>query len=145
MSAALSVRKQSNAMKKSNKIRILLAKPGLDGHDVGAKVVVRALMDAGFEVIYTGLRKSPEEIVRRARDEQVDVLGLSILSGSHIPICRQVKALLSEYGLDSILWVVGGNVPAKDHEDLKALGVDGVFAVGAPLQAIVDFIREGVS
>jgi methylmalonyl-CoA mutase C-terminal domain/subunit len=132
-------------MKANGKTRILLAKPGLDGHDVGAKVVVRALMDAGFDVIYTGLKKSPEEIVRRARDEHVDVLGLSILSGSHMPICRQVKTLLSEHGLEDVLWVVGGNIPAKDHEDLKALGVDGVFAVGTSLQAIVDFIREGVS
>ena len=132
-------------MKKNGKtIRILFGKPGLDGHDVGAKIVVRALMDAGFEVIYTGLRKSPEEIVQRAREEKVDVLGLSILSGSHIPICTQVQALLKEHGLDDVLWIVGGNIPAQDHEELKKLGVDGVFAVGTPLQSVVDFINEKV-
>ena len=132
-------------MKRNGTIRILLAKPGLDGHDVGAKIVARALMDAGFEVIYTGLKKSPEEIVRRAGDENVDVLGLSILSGSHVPICRRVKELLLEHQLDDILWIVGGNIPHKDHENLKELGVDGVFAVGTPLQSIVDFIREQAS
>ena len=126
-------------------VRVLFAKPGLDGHDVGAKIVVRALMEAGFEVIYTGLRKTPEEIVRSACDEDVDVIGLSILSGSHIPICRRVKALLEESGLEGVLWIVGGNIPKKDHEALKGIGVDGVFAVGTPLQSIVDFIRERVS
>jgi methylmalonyl-CoA mutase C-terminal domain/subunit len=132
-------------MASDKKIRILLAKPGLDGHDVGAKVVVRSLMEAGFDVIYTGLRKTPEEIVREARAERVDVLGLSILSGSHIPICRRVKTLLQEQELEDILWLVGGNIPDQDHEELKKLGVDGVFPVGTPLQSIVDFIRERVS
>ncbi|MBN2563298.1 MAG: cobalamin B12-binding domain-containing protein [Phycisphaerae bacterium] len=127
------------------RVRILFAKPGLDGHDVGAKVVVRALMEAGFEVIYTGLRKSPEQIVRSACDEDVDVLGLSILSGSHIPICRRIKALLQENDLTNVLWIVGGNIPKKDHEALKALGVDAVFSVGTPTQSVVDFIREKVS
>ena len=129
-------------MKAGKKIRVLLAKPGLDGHDVGAKIVVRALMEAGYEVIYTGLRKSPEQIARTAADEDVDVLGLSILSGSHVPICRRLKALLQEHGLTDILWLVGGNIPRKDHAELKSLGVDAVFAVGTPTQAIVDFIRE---
>ncbi|MBU0718349.1 MAG: cobalamin B12-binding domain-containing protein, partial [Planctomycetes bacterium] len=124
---------------------ILFAKPGLDGHDVGAKVVVQALRDAGFDVIYTGLRKSPEEIVRRACEEEVDVIGLSILSGSHIPICRQLKALLDEHELQDVLWIVGGNIPDRDHEELLKLGVAGVFSVGTPLQTIVDFIRENVS
>ncbi len=127
------------------KIRVLLAKPGLDGHDVGAKIVVRALMDAGCEVIYTGLRKSPEQIARAACDEDVDVLGLSILSGSHIPICRRLEALLQEYGLTDVLWLVGGNIPRRDHDELKSLGVDAVFAVGTPTQAIVDFVREKLS
>ena len=131
--------------KDGKKIRILFAKPGLDGHDVGAKVVVRALMDAGFEVIYTGLRKSPEEIVCCARDEDVDVIGLSILSGSHIPICRRVKALLEEHGLLDRLWIVGGNIPAKDQEALRELGVSGVFPVGTPLQSVVEFIRGKVT
>ena len=132
-------------MMRNKPVRVLFAKPGLDGHDVGAKIVVRALMEAGFEVIYTGLRKTPEEIVRSACDEDVDVIGLSILSGSHIPICRRVKALLEESGLEGVLWIVGGNIPKKDHEALKGIGVDGVFAVGTPLQSIVDFIRERVS
>ncbi len=131
-------------MKRDDKTRILLAKPGLDGHDVGAKIVVRALMEAGFEVIYTGLKKSPDEIVRRARDENVQVLGLSILSGSHMPICQQVKDLLAEHGLEHLVWIVGGNIPERDHETLKELGVDGVFAVGTSIQSVVDFIRERV-
>ena len=132
-------------MNGGKKTRVLLAKPGLDGHDVGAKIVARALMQAGFEVIYTGLRKSPEEIVRSACDEDVDVLGLSILSGSHIPICQRLKALLQEHGLTDIVWLVGGNIPQQDHQELKALGVDAVFAVGTPTQAIVDFIRGKLS
>jgi methylmalonyl-CoA mutase C-terminal domain/subunit len=122
-------------------IRILFAKPGLDGHDVGAKVVVRALMDAGFEVIYTGLRRSPEQIVDSAADEDVDVLGLSILSGSHLPICRRVAELLEEKGLRDVLWLVGGNIPKRDFEPLRALGVDAVFAVGTPTSTIVEYIR----
>ncbi len=128
-------------MASDKKVRILFAKPGLDGHDVGAKVVVRTLLEAGFDVIYTGLRKTPEEIVRRARAEEVDVLGLSILSGSHLPICQRIRALLDEQGCRDMLWLVGGNIPAKDHDALKKLGVDGIFPVGTPLQAIVDFIR----
>ncbi len=132
-------------MNSGKKTRILVAKPGLDGHDVGAKIVVRALMEAGFDVIYTGLRKSPEQIVRTACDEDVSVLGLSVLSGSHMPICRRIKDLLHEHGLSDILWLVGGNVPQKDHDELKSLGVDAVFAVGTPTQVMVDFIRERVS
>ena len=125
-------------------VRVLVAKPGLDGHDVGAKIIVRALMEAGFEVIYTGLRKSPEEIVHTAGDEDVAVLGLSILSGSHIPICQRVKALLQESDLVDILWIVGGNIPRQDHGPLKTLGVDAVFPVGTPTKSVVDFIREKV-
>ena len=132
-------------MKRAGPTRILLAKPGLDGHDVGAKIIVRALMEAGYEVIYTGLRKSPEEIARTACDEDVDVIGLSILSGSHLPICRRLKNLLQEHGIEDVLWIVGGNIPKRDHEDLKALGVDEVFSVGVPLQTVVDFVRERVS
>jgi methylmalonyl-CoA mutase C-terminal domain/subunit len=132
-------------MKPHKRIRILVAKPGLDGHDVGAKIVVRALMQAGFEVIYTGLRKTPEQIVRTACDEDVDVLGLSILSGSHQPLCERVKTLLDESGLDRVLWIVGGNIPKRDHERLRELGVDAVFAVGTPPESIVQFIRENVS
>ena len=126
----------------SDKIRILIAKPGLDGHDVGAKIVARALMDAGFEVIYTGLRKSGEEIVTVATEEDVDVIGLSILSGSHLPICRRFRELRSENQLEDKLWLVGGNIPRQDEVELKDLGVDAVFPVGSPLQSIVDFINE---
>lgn len=126
----------------SGKVRVLIAKPGLDGHDVGAKVVVRALMDAGFEVIYTGLRKSVKDIAETARDEDVDVVGFSILSGSHLPLCRRFAGLRGEYGIESKLWLVGGNVPKRDYEKLTGLGVNGVFAVGSSLSAIADFIKE---
>jgi len=127
------------------RIRILIAKPGLDGHDVGAKIVTRALMDAGFEVIYTGLRKSAEEIAAIARDEDVNVVGLSILSGAHIPFCRKFKGTLEAYHLQEKLWLVGGNIPKKDHDALKDLGVDGVFSFGSSLKSIVDFIGERVA
>jgi methylmalonyl-CoA mutase C-terminal domain/subunit len=124
------------------KIRILVAKPGLDGHDVGAKVVVRALVDAGFEVIYTGLRQSPERIAVAALEEGVDVIALSILSGSHIPICRRLKELLVQYKIDNKLWIVGGNIPKQDRQALLDIGVDGVFATGSKLEDIVAFIKE---
>jgi len=127
------------------KTKVLIAKPGLDGHDVGAKVVVRALMDAGFDVVYTGLRKTPEEIVAVARDEEVDVIGLSVMSGSHLPFCEKLRDLIRSHQLGDKLWVVGGNIPAGDHAALEKLGVDGVFSVGSPLQSIVDFISEKVS
>jgi methylmalonyl-CoA mutase C-terminal domain/subunit len=126
-------------------VKILIAKPGLDGHDVGAKVVVRALLDAGFEVIYTGLRKSAEEIVATAIENDVDVIGLSILSGSHLPFCEKFRTLREEHQLADKLWVVGGNIPQNDKAALEALGVDGVFPFGSPLQAIVDFISERVT
>lgn len=126
----------------NDKTRVLIAKPGLDGHDVGAKIVVRALMDAGFEVIYTGLRKSGEEIATVATEEDVDVIGLSILSGSHLPICRRFRELRFESQLEDKLWLVGGNIPRQDEAELKEMGVDAVFPVGSPLQSIVDFINE---
>ncbi len=126
-------------------IRILLAKPGLDGHDVGAKVVVRALLDAGFEVVYTGLRKTPEEIVARAAAENADVVGLSILSGSHLPLCRRIRDLMAESDIGNRLWLVGGNIPARDHDELRRMGVDGIFPTGARLEDIVQFIRENAS
>jgi methylmalonyl-CoA mutase C-terminal domain/subunit len=129
----------------TSRIKVLLAKPGLDGHDVGAKVVVRALMDAGYDVVYTGLKKTPEEIVRRAAEEKVDVLGLSILSGSHLPLCREVRDLMTDAGLHDVLWIVGGNIPNRDHRDLEALGVAAVFGVGSSPQDIVDFVRERTS
>ena len=128
-------------MNPPDKIRILLAKPGLDGHDVGAKIVARALMEAGFDVTYTGLRQSPEQIVAAVRESRADVLGLSILSGSHLPICRRVAELLREAGCD-LLWIVGGNIPGRDHEALRRLGAAEVFSVGSSIQSIVDFIHS---
>ena len=126
------------------KIRVLLAKPGLDGHDQGAKVVVRGLMEAGFEVIYTGLRQTPEAVARAALEEGVDVIGLSSMAGAHIPFCRRLGALLREHGLDDKLWIIGGVIPAGDVEELKRIGVDGVFPSGARIADIVAFIRENV-
>ena len=132
-------------MSTERRIRVLVAKAGLDGHDVGAKVVARALMEAGFEVTYTGLRKSPDEIVQRAREWSADVIGLSVLSGSHMPICRRIQALRREHGLEHTLWLVGGVIPEEDEAALKALGVDAVFPFGTPLESIVQYIREHVS
>ena len=129
---------------RDKKIRILLAKPGLDGHDVGARVIARSLMDVGFDVIYTGLKKTPEEIVRRAAREKADVLALSILSGSHIPICAKIGGLMRDHGLSDLLWIVGGNIPQSDHASLKKLGVDSVFSLGTQMQTVADFIRENL-
>jgi methylmalonyl-CoA mutase C-terminal domain/subunit len=126
------------------RIRVLVAKPGLDGHDVGAKLICRALMDAGMEVIYTGLRQLPEAIARAAQQEAVDVVGLSILSGAHLPLCRKVGQELADKGLGEVLWIVGGNIPKKDHAALRELGVKGVFQTGSSFEAVVDFIREQV-
>ncbi|MEW6367339.1 MAG: methylmalonyl-CoA mutase family protein [Acidobacteriota bacterium] len=123
-------------------VRVLVAKPGLDGHDVGAKLICRALMDAGMEVIYTGLRQSPEAIARAARDEDVDVVGLSILSGAHVPLCERVVEELRAAGImDCATLIVGGNVPPRDHEALMQLGVAAVFPTGASFEDIVTFIR----
>ena len=127
------------------RIRVLIAKPGLDGHDVGAKVVVRALMDAGFEVIYTGLRQPPEAVARIALEEDVDVIALSSMAGSHLPFCQRLKPLLEEAGLSDKLWIIGGNLPRQDHDALRALGFKGVFPTGSKLGDIVGFIRENVT
>ncbi len=129
-------------MVRNTPLKILLAKPGLDGHDVGAKIIVRTLLDAGFDVVYTGMRKTPEEIVLRAEQEHVDALGLSILSGSHLPVCRRVAELLRQRGLGDLVWIVGGNIPVNDFAELKKMGVHEVFPVGAPLDSIVDFLHE---
>lgn len=124
------------------RIRVLLAKPGLDGHDQGAKVVARAMMDAGFEVIYTGLRQTPEQVARIALEEDVDVIALSSLAGSHLPFCRKLKPLLEANQLTDKLWMIGGNLPAQDHDALRELGFQGIFPTGSRLTAITDYIRE---
>ncbi len=126
----------------NSKAKILVGKPGLDGHDVGAKVVVRALMDAGFEVIYTGLRKTPSEIAQQALDEKVDVIGLSSLAGSHLPYCKKLKGLIDQYGLKEKLWLIGGCVPKKDHAELKKIGLDGIFPNGSKLEDIIVYIEK---
>lgn len=125
-------------------IKVLLAKPGLDGHDVGAKVIVHALMEAGFDVVYTGLRQTPEAIAAAAAVENVDVIGLSILSGAHLPLCRRIRDLLQEKGLYDKLWIVGGNIPEDDRMVLRQLGFRGVFPTGSRTEDIVAFIRENV-
>ncbi len=124
------------------RIKVLIAKPGLDGHDVGAKLVARALMEAGMDVIYTGLRQSPQAIARAAAEEDVDVVGLSVLSGSHVPLCREVAAALQGFGASEKLWLVGGNIPKRDHATLTDLGVDAIFPVGCDFEDIVALIRE---
>ena len=125
-----------------SKIRVVIAKPGLDGHDRGAKVIARALRDAGMEVIYTGLRQTPEQIVAAALQEDADVIGLSILSGAHMHICPRVMELLAEKGLRDVLVVVGGIIPDVDIARLNELGVRGIFLPGTPMQEIVEFIRK---
>ena len=122
-------------------IRVVIAKPGLDGHDRGAKVIARALRDAGMEVVYTGLRQTPEQIVAAALQEDADAIGLSILSGAHLHVCPRIMQLLREQGLDDVLVVVGGIIPDVDIPVLNDMGVGGVFLPGTPMQAIVDFIR----
>ncbi len=124
------------------KIRVVIAKPGLDGHDRGAKVIARALRDAGMEVIYTGLRQTPEHIVAAARQEDADVIGLSILSGAHMHICPRVMELLHQNGLDDVMVVVGGIIPDVDIPKLNDIGIRGIFLPGTPMQEIVDFITK---
>lgn len=127
------------------KIRVLVAKPGLDGHDRGAKVVARALRDAGMEVIYTGLRQTPEMIAEAALQEDVDVVGLSVLSGAHLTLVPKVVDKLKENSLDDVLIVVGGIIPEEDVEPLRQAGVKGVFGPGTSTEDIVAFIREQVN
>ena len=129
-------------MEVARKLRVVIAKPGLDGHDRGAKVIARALRDAGMEVIYTGLRQTPEQIVSAALQEDADVIGLSILSGAHNHIASRVMELLKEKGLDDVLVVIGGIIPDVDVPKLKAMGVKGIFLPGTPMQEIVEFIGE---
>jgi methylmalonyl-CoA mutase, C-terminal domain len=122
------------------KIRVVVAKPGLDGHDRGAKIIARALRDAGMEVIYTGLHQTPEQIVETVIQEDADAVGLSILSGAHMTIMK----LLKEQGIDDVVVTVGGTIPSDDVEELKSLGVAEVFTPGAPTQQAIDFIRGAV-
>ena len=122
------------------KLRVVIAKPGLDGHDRGAKVIARALRDAGMEVVYTGLRQTPEQIATAALQEDADVIGLSILSGAHNHIVPRLMTLLKEKGLDDVLVVIGGIIPDADIPGLQQIGVKGVFQPGTSMQAIIDFI-----
>ena len=126
------------------KIRVVIAKPGLDGHDRGAKVIARALRDAGMEVIYTGLRQTPEQVVAAALQEDADVIGVSILSGAHMHICPRLMELLREKGLGHIVVLVGGIIPDVDIPQLKAMGVAGIFLPGSPMKDIVQFINQQV-
>ena len=123
-------------------MKVLIAKPGLDGHDRGAKVVAQALRDAGLEVVYSGLKRTPDEIVETALQEDVDVIGLSVLSGAHLPLTRRVIDGLRAKGADGIAVVVGGIIPARDVAELKALGVKEVFPVGTPLADIVKAFKD---
>jgi len=129
----------------AQKIRVVIAKPGLDGHDRGAKIIARALRDAGMEVIYTGLHQTPEQIVETAVQEDADAVGISILSGAHMTLVpRIIEGLKQERGED-VLVVVGGTIPTDDADELKRLGVSAVFTPGAPTSEIVEFLREHVS
>ena len=123
------------------KLRVVIAKPGLDGHDRGAKVIARALRDAGMEVIYTGLRQTPEQIASAALQEDADVIGLSILSGAHNHIAPRLMELLREKALDDVLVVIGGIIPDIDIPKLKEIGIRGIFLPGTPMQDIIDFIN----
>jgi methylmalonyl-CoA mutase, C-terminal domain len=126
------------------KIRVVVAKPGLDGHDRGAKIIARALRDAGMEVIYTGLHQTPEQIVETVIQEDADAVGLSILSGAHMTLVPRIMELMSEQGVDDVVVTVGGTIPADDVAELKTLGVAEVFTPGAPAQQAIDFIRGAV-
>jgi len=126
-------------------IRVVVAKPGLDGHDRGAKIIARALRDAGMEVIYTGLHQTPEQIVATVIQEDADAVGLSILSGAHMTLVPKIVTQLSDEGIDDVVITVGGTIPAEDVPELKKLGVAEVFTPGAPTDDIVEFIRDAVA
>jgi methylmalonyl-CoA mutase C-terminal domain/subunit len=126
----------------NEKIRVIVAKPGLDGHDRGAKVIARAFRDAGFEVIYTGLRQTPEQIVNAALQEDADVVGLSVLSGAHMTLCPRITELMKKEGLNDVMVVVGGIIPDQDVPKLKECGVSEIFQPGASTQDIVDYVRK---
>jgi methylmalonyl-CoA mutase C-terminal domain/subunit len=128
----------------ARKIRVVVAKPGLDGHDRGAKIIARALRDAGMEVIYTGLHQTPEQIVETVIQEDADAVGLSILSGAHMTLVPRIAELLKQEGADEVVLVVGGTIPADDIPELKQLGVSEIFTPGSPVQEIIDFIENAV-
>ena len=131
-------------MSEERKIRVLVAKPGLDGHERGARVVAYGLRDEGFEVVYTGLRQTPEQIAMAALQEDVDVVGLSILSGAHLSLTRKVMERLKEQGADDVLVLVGGIIPEKDIPSLKEMGVGEVFTSGTSIPAIADYVRATI-
>lgn len=131
--------------KVEKKIRVVVAKPGLDGHDRGAKIIARALRDSGMEVIYTGLHQTPEQIAETVIQEDADAIGVSILSGAHMTLVPKIVELLEAQGVDDVLITVGGTIPTKDIEALKGMGVSGVFTPGSPTDDIVEFIRNGVT
>ncbi len=132
-------------MTQEDRIRVLVAKPGLDGHDRGAKVVAQALRDAGMEVIYTGIRQTPEMIVEAALQEDVDVVGLSILSGAHMELIPLILDELRKRGLQDVIVVAGGIIPQEDHPALKEMGLKGIFGPGTPTREIVDFVKKAVT
>jgi len=127
------------------KIRVVVAKPGLDGHDRGAKIIARALRDAGMEVIYTGLHQTPEQIAETVIQEDADAIGLSILSGAHMTLVPRIVELLKEQGVDDVIITVGGTIPAEDVPELKKLGISEVFTPGASTDEIVEFVRDAAS
>jgi methylmalonyl-CoA mutase C-terminal domain/subunit len=129
----------------SGRIRVVIAKPGLDGHDRGAKIIARALRDAGMEVVYTGLHQLPEQIVETAIQEDADAIGISILSGAHMTLVPRILDLLAEAGAEDMIVVVGGTIPGEDADELKARGVAEVFGPGSPTSTIVDFLRARVA
>jgi methylmalonyl-CoA mutase C-terminal domain/subunit len=135
---------QAASSQGGKKIRVVVAKPGLDGHDRGAKIIARALRDAGMEVIYTGLHQTPEQIAETVLQEDADAVGLSILSGAHMTLVPRVVKLLADQGADDVVVTVGGTIPADDIPQLKELGVAAVFTPGSSTQEIVDFIRSAV-
>lgn len=144
ISLAFATKTKITSLMPESKIRVLVAKPGLDGHDRGAKVIARALRDAGMEVIYTGLRQTPEMIAAAALQEDVDAVGVSVLSGAHNTLCPRIVRLLRDQGQDDCLVLVGGIVPQEDIPHLKELGVAAVFLPGTSTDEIVKFLRENV-
>ena len=144
MTTETKVRPEAERKEPERKIRVLLAKAGLDGHDRGVKVIARALRDAGMEVIYTGLHNTPEQVVRAALQEDVDVIGVSILSGAHMTIFPRILELMKQHGMDDVVLIGGGIIPDDDKEKLKQMGVREIFGPGASLNEIVEFIRREV-